>query len=64
MKNFLLERLREPSTYRALIMLATSFSLVHFSDSQEAAIVAVGMALSGGGGLLPDTLRRMPTRNK
>lgn len=62
MKAFIFARLHEPSTYRALIMLGTSFGLLHFSDSQEAAITAVGLAMSGAGGLLPDNLKRLPER--
>ena len=58
MKEFLLARLREPSSWRAAIWVATSFGLVAFKGEQAEAIIALGMALSGAVGMAtPDKLR-------
>lgn len=59
MKNFFLERLKEPSTWRGAIWLITSFGLTLAPDQKEA-IIALGMALAGGAGALPDKLRKIP----
>jgi hypothetical protein len=64
MKAFLLERLKEPSTIRGLIWLVSAFGIYNFTSNQENAIVALGMALAGAGGLLPDDLSKMPTRRQ
>lgn len=61
MLNYILGRIQEPSTWRAAIWVLTSFGLVAFKGEQTEAIIAVGMALSGGVGLVsPDKL----TKNK
>jgi hypothetical protein len=58
MKDFFLARLKEPSSWRAAIWVATSFGLVAFKGEQAEAIIALGMALSGGVGMLaPDKLQ-------
>jgi hypothetical protein len=64
MKDFFLDRLKEPSTWRGIIWCVSAFGLYHFSNDQEAAITALAMALAGGGGLLPDSLRRLPERKE
>jgi len=57
MGQYLLERLKEPSSWRAAIWIATSFGLVTFSADQSASIVALGMCLSGAVGVItPDKL--------
>jgi hypothetical protein len=57
MKDFFLARLKEPSSWRAAIWVATSFGLVAFKGEQAEAIIALGMALSGACGLVsPDKL--------
>lgn len=56
MKDYLLERFKEPSTWRAAVWVATSFGLAIKPDQQEA-IIALGCALAGGVGFLPDKLR-------
>jgi hypothetical protein len=57
MKDFFLARLKEPSSWRAAIWVATSFGLIAFKGEQTEAIVALGMALSGATGLIsPDKL--------
>jgi hypothetical protein len=58
MKDFFLARLKEPSSWRAAIWVATSFGLVAFKGEQAEAIIALGMALSGAVGIVtPDKLR-------
>ena len=57
MKDYFLNRLREPSTWRAGIWVATSFGLVAFKGEQAESIIALGMALSGAVGVVtPDRL--------
>lgn len=51
--DYLRDRFKEPSTWRALIWLATSFGLAIKPDQQEA-IIAFGCAIAGGVGFLPD----------
>jgi hypothetical protein len=58
MKDFFLARLKEPSSWRAAIWVATSFGLVAFKGEQAEAIIALGMALSGAVGIVtPDKLQ-------
>lgn len=58
MKDFFLARLREPSSWRAAIWVATSFGLIALQGEQKEAIIALGMALSGGVGMFtPDKLQ-------
>jgi hypothetical protein len=59
MKDYILERLQEPSTWRAIIWMATAWGLA-LSPDQKEAIIAFGMALAGAAGVLPDNLKRMP----
>ncbi len=57
MKEYLIARLLEPSTWRALILIATSLGLVSFNGEQTETIIALGMALSGAVGVVtPDSL--------
>jgi hypothetical protein len=57
MKDFFLARLKEPSSWRAAIWVATSFGLIAFKGEQAEAIIALGMALSGACGIItPDKL--------
>ena len=59
MKEYLIARLLEPSTWRAAIWVATSFGLVAFKGEQTESIIALGMALSGAVGVVtPDSLNR------
>lgn len=54
MKDFLIDRLREPSTWRGLVLLLTALGLTLSPEAQEA-IIAAGLALAGAlGVLLPD----------
>jgi len=64
MKDFFLSRAREPSTWRGLIWCLASFGVFHFTHDQEGAITALAMALAGGGGLLPDSLKKLPVRKE
>jgi len=58
MKEFILARLREPSTWRSAVWVATSFGVV-FHGEQAEAIIAFGMALSGAVGVVtPDKLSK------
>lgn len=55
--RYILDRLKEPSTWRGLAMLATALG-VTIDPSQMAAIVAAGTAVAGLiGVLLPDSAR-------
>ncbi len=57
MGQYLLARLNEASSWRALIWVLTSFGLVAFKGEQAEAIIALGMALSGAVGIVtPDKL--------
>ena len=54
LKDYLLSRLREPSTWRGLTLLATAVGITLTPDQQNA-IVAVGLAVAGAvGAVLPD----------
>ena len=56
MKQFLLNRLGETSTWRGLILCATAFDM-QISPEQAYAIASLGMAMVGGVGIIaPDKL--------
>lgn len=58
MKDFFLARLKEPSTWRGFILVATSFGMTLSSD-QAYAIASLGLALSGATGIFtPDKLSK------
>lgn len=61
--RYLLARLREPSTWRGIILLATALG-VQLRPEVWDAIVVVGLALAGGVGALapdqPERLRGVP----
>ena len=46
MKDYLLERLREPSTWRGIIMLLTAIG-VPVAPAMADAIISVGLAVAG-----------------
>ena len=46
MKTYLLERMREPSTWRGIIMLLTAIG-VPVAPARADAIVSVGLAVAG-----------------
>lgn len=54
MKKYTLARLQEPSTWRGIIWVLSAFGVYHFTQDQAGAITALGMALAGAGGLVPD----------
>ncbi len=57
MKEYILARFKEPSTWRATIWVLTSFGLIAFQGDQKEAIIALGCLLSGGVGIVaPDQL--------
>jgi hypothetical protein len=55
--NYLINRLKEPSTWRGLILVGTAFGMFN-SPEKAYAIATLGMALAGGAGMVtPDKLR-------
>ena len=58
MKDFFLNRLKEPSTWRGLVLVATSFGM-QLSPDQSYAIASLGLALAGAVGTVsPDRVRK------
>lgn len=58
MKDFLLNRFKEPSTWRGLTLVATAFGM-NLSPDQSYAIASLGLALAGAvGAVSPDKLRK------
>lgn len=58
MKYFFLNRLKEPSTWRGVVLVATGFG-IHATPEQTEAIVSLGIALAGVLGIVsPDKLRK------
>lgn len=56
--KYLLERLKEPSTWRGLILIATGLGAGWSPESQNL-IVSAGVALAGvAGAILPDSLKK------
>lgn len=54
MKEYALERLKEPSTWRGIILLLTAAG-VPIAPAMSEAIICVGLALAGGVGIVtPD----------
>lgn len=54
MKEYALERLKEPSTWRGIILLLTAVG-VPIAPQMADAIICVGLALAGGVGVVtPD----------
>jgi len=54
MKEYMLERLKEPSTWRGIILLLTAAG-VPIAPAMGEAIICVGLALAGGVGVIaPD----------
>jgi hypothetical protein len=51
MKNYLIERLKEPSTWRGLVLVATAAGATISPDWQNA-IITLGIALAGGIGVV------------
>lgn len=54
MKEFIQNRFAEASTWRGIIWVLSAFGIYSFTDDQAGAITALGMAIAGGAGLLPD----------
>ena len=56
MKQFILNRAREASTWRGLTMILTAFGIA-LSPDQQAAIVTAGLAVVGAlGAFFPDAV--------
>lgn len=54
LRRYLLDRAREPSTWRGLITIATCFGAA-ITPGQETAIIMIGLALAGAvGAAMPD----------
>jgi len=55
--SYFLNRLKEPSTWRGLVLVATAFGMV-LDPMQSYAIVSLGLALAGGTAVItPDKLK-------
>ena len=53
--KYLIERLKEPSTWRRLIMIATGLAGAKWGPESQETIVYVGVSLAGiVGAILPD----------
>jgi len=62
--NYLINRLKEPSTWRGLIAVLTSFG-VALSPDQKEAVIATGLALMGViGAFFPDFNKKIDNGNK
>jgi len=54
MSDFIKARLKEPSTWRGMVLICTAFG-VPIAPQMAEAIITIGLALSGGIGVLtPD----------
>lgn len=52
--KYLLERLKEASTWRGIVLVATAFG-AHWSPESQAAIISVGVGAAGViGAVIPD----------
>jgi hypothetical protein len=51
MKDYMRERLKEPSTWRGMVLICTAFG-VPIAPQLAEAIITIGLALSGGIGVL------------
>lgn len=52
--NYIIERLKEASTWRGIVAILTGFG-VHLNPDQQGAIVALGLAVIGAvGAFTPD----------
>ena len=58
MPKYFYDRLREPSTWRGVIMLVTAIGIPIAPDQAES-IVAIGLAVSGAiGAFVPDLIKK------
>lgn len=51
MKEYIRERLQEPSTWRGMVLICTAFG-VPIAPQMAEAIITIGLALSGGIGVI------------
>lgn len=49
--NYWKDRLKEPSTWRGIILLLASFGVLHITPEQQDALLALVFALVGGVGI-------------
>lgn len=54
--KWLLERFREVSTWRGLLLISSAFGIYHFEEDQRNAIEALAIGLFGASHLPPDKL--------
>ena len=53
--NYLIQRLKEPSTWRGIILVATAAG-AHWSPESQETVITVGVGLAGViGALIPDS---------
>ena len=57
MKQFLLNRLGESSTWRGIFLIASAFGIYSFTEDQEHAIEALAIALFGAWHFTPDNFK-------
>lgn len=56
MKNYLIARLKESSTWRGIFLILSAFGVHQFSPEQETALTTLIIALFGGLHLVPDKM--------
>ena len=57
MKQFILNRLGESSTWRGIFLIASAFGLYSFTEDQEHAIESLAIALFGAWHFTPDNFK-------
>ena len=56
--NYLIQRLKEASTWRGIILVATAAG-AHWSPESQATVITVGVGLAGVvGALIPDSWKK------
>lgn len=61
MKAYILARLKEPSSWRGVVLLLTSLGIT-LSPEQAEAIIAIGMAVAGAVGVFAPDGRKQSIR--
>ena len=56
MKQYLLSRLAEASTWRGIFLILSAFGIHEFSPDQETALTTLIVAIFGGLHFAPDTI--------
>ena len=56
--EYIIQRLKEPSTWRGIILVATAAG-AHWSPESQATVITVGVGLAGViGALIPDSWKK------